>query len=35
VCQIHGQAIVRLRARLGDWRDGDAEPKKKMAARRQ
>ncbi|PWK83063.1 RNA polymerase sigma factor FliA [Fulvimonas soli] len=21
VCQIHGQAIVRLRARLGDWRD--------------
>lgn len=21
VCQIHGQAIVRLRARLGDWRE--------------
>ncbi|MGN2247580.1 RNA polymerase sigma factor FliA [Frateuria sp. GZRR35] len=25
VCQIHGQAIVRLRARLGDWRDGSEE----------
>jgi RNA polymerase sigma factor for flagellar operon FliA len=24
VCQIHGQAMVRLRARLGDWR-GDRE----------
>jgi RNA polymerase sigma factor for flagellar operon FliA len=23
VCQIHGQAIVRLRARLGDWRDDE------------
>jgi RNA polymerase sigma factor FliA len=22
VCQIHGQALVRLRARMGDWRDG-------------
>lgn len=22
-CQIHGQAMVRLRARLGEWRDGD------------
>jgi RNA polymerase sigma factor for flagellar operon FliA len=39
VCQIHGQAIVRLRARLGDWRDGDdddrsdAQPRKKKAAR--
>jgi RNA polymerase sigma factor for flagellar operon FliA len=21
VCQIHGQAVIRLRARLGDWRD--------------
>ena len=21
VCQIHGQALVRLRARMGDWRD--------------
>jgi RNA polymerase sigma factor for flagellar operon FliA len=20
VCQIHGQAVVRLRARLGEWR---------------
>jgi RNA polymerase sigma factor for flagellar operon FliA len=20
VCQIHGQALVRLRARMGDWR---------------
>lgn len=25
VCQIHGQAAVRLRARLGGWRDGGAE----------
>jgi RNA polymerase sigma factor for flagellar operon FliA len=22
VCQIHGQALVRLRARMGDWREG-------------
>lgn len=22
VCQLHGQALVRLRTRLGDWRDG-------------
>lgn len=29
VCQIHGQAIVRLRARLGDWRDGDAAAERK------
>jgi len=37
VCQIHGQAIVRLRARMGDWRDGEAAPerKKKKAARAQ
>jgi RNA polymerase sigma factor for flagellar operon FliA len=21
VCQIHGQAVLRLRARLRDWRD--------------
>lgn len=21
VCQIHGQALIRLRARMGDWRD--------------
>ena len=21
VCQIHGQAMLRLRARLGDWRE--------------
>jgi DNA-directed RNA polymerase specialized sigma subunit len=20
ICQIHGQAIIRLRARLADWR---------------
>jgi RNA polymerase sigma factor for flagellar operon FliA len=27
VCQIHGQAIVRLRARMTDWRDdGDGDP---------
>src|SRR5690606_40808389 len=24
-CQIHGQAAVRLRARLGDWRRGGDE----------
>ena len=24
VCQLHGQALVRLRARLGDWRDAQA-----------
>ncbi|GAB3735991.1 RNA polymerase sigma factor FliA [Luteimonas pelagia] len=23
VCQIHGQAMLRLRARLGEWRGGD------------
>jgi RNA polymerase sigma factor FliA len=23
VCQIHGQALLRLRARLADWRDAD------------
>jgi RNA polymerase sigma factor for flagellar operon FliA len=21
VCQLHGQALVRLKARLSDWRD--------------
>jgi RNA polymerase sigma factor for flagellar operon FliA len=21
VCQLHGQALVRLKARLADWRD--------------
>ncbi|MBN1240831.1 MAG: RNA polymerase sigma factor FliA [Gammaproteobacteria bacterium] len=25
VCQIHGQALARLRARLGDWRDEQLE----------
>jgi len=25
VCQIHGQAMLRLRGRLGDWRDTAAE----------
>lgn len=25
VCQIHGQATVRLRARLGEWRGSEAE----------
>jgi len=24
-CQIHGQAAVRLRARLADWRRDDGE----------
>jgi RNA polymerase sigma factor for flagellar operon FliA len=24
VCQLHGQALVRLKARLAQWRDGDA-----------
>ena len=23
-CQLHGQALVRLKARLADWRDGSA-----------
>ncbi|RYZ65522.1 MAG: sigma-70 family RNA polymerase sigma factor, partial [Proteobacteria bacterium] len=23
VCQLHGQAVVRLRARLSNWRDGE------------
>ena len=22
VCQIHGQAVIRLRARMSGWRDG-------------
>ncbi len=28
VCQLHGQALVRLRARLADWREAgrDARP---------
>lgn len=26
VCQIHGQAVLRLRARLGDWGSEDALP---------
>ncbi len=25
VCQIHGQAMLRLRGRLGDWRDNRHE----------
>ena len=25
VCQIHGQALVRLRARMSEWVDGEAE----------
>ena len=25
VCQLHGQALVRLKARLVDWRDGSLE----------
>ena len=25
VCQLHGQALVRLKARLADWRDGRVE----------
>src|SRR5258708_11975377 len=24
VCQLHGQALVRLKARLAEWRDGAA-----------
>jgi RNA polymerase sigma factor for flagellar operon FliA len=24
-CQLHGQALVRLKARLADWRDGRSE----------
>ena len=26
VCQLHGQALVRLKARLADWRDGESQP---------
>lgn len=26
VCQLHGQALLRLRARLGGWRDAAADP---------
>ncbi len=26
VCQIHGQALVRLRARLQDWATAQANP---------
>ena len=26
-CQLHGQALVRLKARLADWREKDAESK--------
>ena len=26
VCQLHGQALVRLKARLADWRDGENQP---------
>src|SRR5580704_5003748 len=25
VCQLHGQALVRLKARLADWRDGSVD----------
>src|SRR3979409_949859 len=25
VCQLHGQALVRLKARLVDWRDGSVD----------
>ena len=25
VCQIHGQAMLRLRARLGEWRGTNAD----------
>ena len=25
VCQLHGQALVRLKARLADWRDGGSQ----------
>jgi RNA polymerase sigma factor for flagellar operon FliA len=25
VCQLHGQALVRLKARLADWRDGGVD----------
>ncbi|MCK9194632.1 MAG: RNA polymerase sigma factor FliA [Nevskia sp.] len=33
VCQLHGQALLRLRARLGDWRDDpDAAVKPRRAA---
>jgi RNA polymerase sigma factor for flagellar operon FliA len=24
-CQLHGQALMRLKARLVEWRDGGAE----------
>jgi RNA polymerase sigma factor for flagellar operon FliA len=25
VCQLHGQALMRLKARLADWRDAQPE----------
>jgi RNA polymerase sigma factor for flagellar operon FliA len=25
VCQLHGQALVRLKARLAEWRDGNVD----------
>ena len=31
VCQLHGQALLRLRARLSSWRDGDSPMAMKRA----
>jgi len=28
VCQLHGQALVRLKARLADWRDGSVDERR-------
>jgi RNA polymerase sigma factor for flagellar operon FliA len=33
VCQIHGQAMVRLRSRLSDWLDGENPPAKRGRGR--
>jgi RNA polymerase sigma factor FliA len=30
VCQLHGQALVRLKARLAEWRDGAVETREKI-----
>ena len=35
VCQLHGQALVRLKARLVEWRDGAVEARAKTTGERQ
>src|SRR5690606_22586077 len=31
VCQLHGQALVRLRARLADWRERSVQPRRERS----